>query len=91
MVDSAREAFVINFSMMDECPEFPGKDSAPVKKVIRQVKIKSKYELSISLQQLRTIQYDYVLFLRYYVHICVDLVKCCVLTLVEIWCYRNDG
>ena len=50
VVDSAREAFVINFSMMDECPEFPGKDSEPVKKVIRQVKIKSKYELSISLQ-----------------------------------------
>ena len=36
--------------------------------------------------------YDYVVCLRFYMYIFVDLVKCSVLTLVgEIQCYRNDG
>ena len=36
--------------------------------------------------------YDYVVCLRFYMDIFVDLVKCSVLTLVgEIQCYRNDG
>ena len=48
VVDSDRVASVINFSMMDERPENPDKDS--VIRVIRQVKIKSKYKLSTSLQ-----------------------------------------
>ena len=49
VVDSDRVASVINFSMMDERPENPDKDIDPIR-VIRQVKIKSKYKLSTSLQ-----------------------------------------
>ena len=37
------------------------------------------------------IQCDYILFLRFYAYISVDLVKCSMLNLVrEIWYYRND-
>ena len=49
VVDSDGVASVINFSMMDERPEILDKDSDPIR-VIRQVKIKSKYKLSTSLQ-----------------------------------------